>query len=603
MAVSQPAEAHPRKKLKTSETTNLAVSPSSLPPPQKVPVRASAAIQSSTQKPSRHSTLQKPSPAQRASALSPHPTAQAPSVKDTDSKLASQPKSSQLPPRKAPKESLNPRMLPKAPASHASRTAILKKLHSVIVSNNEKLFRSKSHPNESLILTPDELITMALDDEESTAKSNPDLYSNVIKLRIVKLSKMSEDDWAKEVMNHLNARYYHVPTSKSPSDQPKTIETGLTVKQEIALVVHMITPLDGLEEHGYVTKAPTHAEIEAAKQGVADSKGWEKCDRCASRFQVFPGRREDGTLTTGGQCVYHPNRPIVPPRKRTDNYTGSSDPYFPCCGESIGASVGCTKAAHHVFKISEPKRLASILQFETTPPQPGKGPLNPVCFDCEMGYTTQGLELIRLTAVSWPEGHGLLDVLVRPIGEILDLNSRFSGVFPEHFVTAVPYGTQPVSPAVDGASERKELGQTPMQVVDSPAAARSLLFALLQPETPLIGHAIENDLNVCRIIHPTIIDTVILYPAPRGGLPNRMGLRTLARRYLSRDIQTGGDKGHDSKEDAIATGDLVRRLIGDSWKSHKQFGWRFEGDRLIAPPDKDKYSRSKQGICNIKAGT
>ncbi|KAJ5174474.1 RNA exonuclease 3 [Penicillium canariense] len=487
------------------------------------------------------------------------------------------------PPRNAPKESLNPRLLTKAPAPHGVRTAILQKLHSTMVSQNEKLAKSKESSNKCFKLTGNELVTMALDEEERVAKDSPDVYSNVIKLRIVKLAKMSTEEWAKEVMEHLNARYYKLPPADPTPKAPKQIETGLTTKQEIVLISKLITPLNGLEEFGYVTKAPTAAEIETARQGVLDSKGWEKCDRCGSRFQVFPGRREDGALTTGGLCIHHNSRPIYPPRKKTDHYTGSADPYFSCCGESVGTSVGCTKSPHHVFKVSEPKRLASILQFEPTPQQPDKGPMDPVCFDCEMGYTTQGLELIRLTAVSWPEGRELLDILVRPIGEVLDLNSRYSGVFPEHYANAIPYGTSSSTSMPHSQGEDKKQ-QKPMQVVESPAAARKLLFEFLQPDTPLIGHAIDNDLNVCRIIHPTIIDTVILYPAPRGGLPNRQSLKNLARKYLDRDIQTGGDKGHDSKEDSIATGELVRAALGERWKNWRHKGWHFEDNELVPPP-------------------
>lgn len=512
----------------------------------------------------------------------------------SSSPITRQPTSSELPPRKVRKESLNPRMLTKAPAPHATRSAILTKLHAVMVSNNEKLAKSKDSSKKSFVLTADELVTMALDEEEDVAKGNPGVYSNVIKLRIVKLTKMSSEDWAKEVMKHLNTRYYKIPVAPTP-DATKPIETGLTTRQEITFVPRLITPLNGLEEFGYVTKPPTAAEIETSKQGVTDSKGWEKCERCASRFQVFPGRREDGALTTGGPCTYHPNRPVIPPRKKTDSYTGSGESYFPCCGESVGTSIGCTKGAQHVFKISESKRLASILQFETTPRQLDKGALDPVCFDCEMGYTTQGLELIRLTAVSWPEGRELLDVLVKPIGEVLDLNSRFSGVYPEHFAKAIPYGTSdiiPNSPSQSGQGNQ----QKPMQVVESPAAARELLFQFLQPETPLIGHAIDNDLNVCRIIHPTIIDTVILYPASRGGLPNRMSLKTLARKFLSREVQTGGAKGHDSKEDAITTGDLVRAMVRDCWKKYKHHGWRFEGDHMVSPPNQETYYVNRQGL-------
>ena len=490
---------------------------------------------------------------------------------------------SQLPPRKAPKESLNPRILPKAPVPHNVRLAILTKLHAAMCTQNDKMAKNIKGPEKYLVLSRDELITMALDEEEKTAKENQSIYSNIIKLRIVKISKMSQEDWVKEVKSHLNSRYYKIAPGEEPK-KPKVFTTELSPKEETAISRKLVTPVNGLEQFGYVTRAPTEEEIGQAKKGVLESKGWEKCERCGGRFQVFPGRREDGLLTTGGQCTYHPAKPIYPPRKKTDHITGSREAFYPCCNESLGTSSGCTKGETHVFKVSEAKRLASILQFEETPTQQDKGQLQPVCFDCEMGYTTQGLELIRLTAVTWPEGKDLLDILVRPIGEILDLNSRFSGIFPEHYANAVPYGT-----TISGAAplEDGELEPTPLQIVESPGAARELLFQFLQPDTPLIGHAIDNDLNACRIIHPTIIDTVLLYPHP-AGLPIRTSLKVLSRKYLDRDIQTGGSRGHDSKEDSIATGDLVRAKALETWKRLKAKGWTIQGDKLVAPPGADE---------------
>ncbi|PWY80276.1 exonuclease [Aspergillus sclerotioniger CBS 115572] len=504
------------------------------------------------------------------------------------------------PPRQAPRESLNPRMLTKAPAPHGVRLSIITKLHAAMSALNDKMGKDKESKDKYLVLTPNELVTMALDEEEKTAKENPSIYSNVIKLRIVKLSKMSKDDWANEVKVHLNERYYKIEP-ESEQSKPKVLATGLSTKEEIALTSKLLTPLQGLEQHGYVTKAPSDAEVEGARKGVIESKGWEKCDRCGGRFQVFPGRREDGTLTTGGQCTYHPGKALYPPKKKTDHITGHKDSYFSCCNESVGTSAGCTKGNTHVFKVSETKRLASVFQFQKTPAQPDKGPLPPVSFDCEMGYTTQGLELIRLTAVSWPKGEPLLDILVRPIGEVLDLNSRFSGVFPEHYTKAVPYGSS-VPQTSAAVLEDGEVEMPPLQVVESPAAARELLFGYLQPETPLIGHAIDNDLNACRIIHPTIIDTVLLYPHPRG-LPLRMSLKVLCKRHLDRDIQTGGSRGHDSKEDAIATGDLVRVKATETWKILKSKGWCIHNNQLVPPPGtSDADAAAAHGKLGLGAG-
>lgn len=196
-----------------------------------------------------------------------------------------------------------------------------------------------------------------------------------------------------------------------------------------------------------------------------------------------------------------------------------------------------------------------------------------------VGYTTLGMELIRLTATSWPDGDELLDVLVRPLGEILDLNSRFSGVWPEHYNNAIPYDS---APSDETSSEAVEASESRLRLVKSPAIARDLLFQHLSPKTPLIAHAAENDLNATRIIHPSLIDTVLLYPHPRG-LPIRHGLKMLMKRHLDKNIQMGGAQGHDSKEDARAAGELVRLKVAEMWKSMMREGWSVR-DGVFFPP-------------------
>lgn len=475
------------------------------------------------------------------------------------------------------KEALNPRHLAKPPASHPIRMSILVRLHETMVNHNKQVSQDKDLSKKPLVLSPDELVAMALDEEEKAAKENPSVYSNVIKLRITKLRKMNQSDWEKDVLGFLNI----APSVTNQPGPDKALDTGLNSREEIAVLSKLITPQDKLREAGYVTEVPAEESVAAAKGGADAAQGWEQCDRCSGRFQVFPGRREDGLLASGGQCTYHYARPIYPPKQKTDHITGHKEPYFPCCNESVGTSTGCTKSKWHVFKVSEVKRLASIMQFEETPRQPTKEIPPPVCFDCEMGYTTLGLELIRLTAITWPQGKPFLDILVRPIGEILDFNTRYSGVKPEHFAKAVPYD----SSSNDTQHHKESHGSSSesLRVVDSPSVARELLFQHIQPETPLIGHALENDLNACRIIHPTVVDTIFLYPHPRG-LPMRFGLRTLARKFLDRHIQTGGgSEGHDSMEDSKATGDLVRVKVKDTWKGLKGAGWKIEGYQLIDP--------------------
>ncbi|KAM5475072.1 RNA exonuclease 3 [Microsporum audouinii] len=481
--------------------------------------------------------------------------------------------------RQIKKETLNPRHVFKPPATHAIRMSILIKLHSAMVRLNNELKNSVDPSKKCMVLSADELISMALDEEEKIAKESPAVYSNVIKLRIVKLTKMKPQEWEEAVLAFIRPEGLS-EAIKPPTTPSQPILTDLTVEEERTVLSTLYASPDALKELEYVISPPSIDDIACAKRGVEASQGWEKCDRCNSRFQVFPGRRSDGILTLSGPCVYHYARPIRPPKQKTDHIVGQKEFYYPCCKEPVGTSTGCTKVDSHVFKVTDMKRLAATMQFKKTPRQTKEQTLPPVCFDCEMGYTTLGLEMIRLTAISWPEGNLLIDVLVRPIGEVLDLNTRYSGVRPEQFANATPYKATQASVATNKVKDNSSQN---LEIVDSPAAARDLLFQHLQPETPLLGHALENDLNVCRIIHPTIVDTVLLYPHP-AGLPMRNGLRALTKKFLGRDIQAGGgSEGHDSIEDAKATGDLVRYKVGEKWKVLKRSGWTIQDGKLVSP--------------------
>ena len=428
---------------------------------------------------------------------------------------------------------------------------------------------------------------MALDEEEKAATDNPTVYSNVVKLRLVQFKNMKLEAWKK--LRAEKIALDTVPEALPHIDPPPPIETGLTALEEVAVLPKLVAQQAGLQKFNYVIAPPSEAEIDAAKKGVEASQGWEQCDRCKTRFQVFAGRREeDGALTSGGRCTYHPGKTVRPMKSKTDAIKGHVESTYSCCSETVGSSSGCTTVATHVFKVSAAKRLAAVMPFERTPENPNVSHEQAVCFDCEMGYTVFGMELIRLTATAWPSGDELIDVLVRPMGEVLDLNSEFSGVFPEHLTEAVPYSASVLhsrSQKDDGGS-RAEADNTALMIMESPAAARELLFTLLSPHTPLIGHAIENDLTAARIVHPTIIDTVLLYPHPRG-LPIRYGLKLLTAKHLGRDIQTGGAAGHDSREDARAAGDLVRLKVAETWAALKREGWEFREGVLSPPLPKD----------------
>ena len=474
--------------------------------------------------------------------------------------------------------SLNPRMIRNPPAPHAVRIQLIKLLYEQVTRLNEELIRSLDPSKPSMKLSPQELNYLALEEEENAAKQNPAVYLNVVKLRITKLKKMKLAEWKEERQKQiLKQTSPEVPLE--PRFKPEIFETSLSISQEIALLSKMFAKQEQLTNFGYVANAPSDKEVESARDGVEAGLGWEQCDRCKTRFQVFHGRREgDGALTSGGSCSYHPAKPRRPPAKdKVDK--GHRESIYACCNESIGSSIGCTTAPTHVFKVSDPKRLALIMPFKETPRKPVDWSSDTaVCFDCEMGYTTLGMELIRITATSWPDGKEILDVLVRPLGEILDLNSQFSGVWPKDYINASPYG----SSVGDDDHGSGAVLNPQLQLVESPTIARDLLFNFLTPETPLIGHALDNDLNVTRIIHPSIVDSVLIYPHPRG-LPIRFGLKMLMKTHLDRDIQMAGSNGHDSKEDARAAGDLVRLKVVETWRSMQKDGWKVRNQTFLPP--------------------
>ncbi|KAL2258306.1 hypothetical protein VTK26DRAFT_8424 [Humicola hyalothermophila] len=540
--------------------------------------------------------------------MPPKPTPQ----KDTPQKVA---------PRKP--EALNPRHLKSAaPAPHDFRYKVLKLLHEQFQRLNNELKKDAKDDEKELVLSAQELIWLALDEEQRMATDKPAIYQNVIKNRIMTYKRMTPGQWRDERMAELRKKAARTAPSRATKSatpqailgEPKVIETGLTPQQEVEFLSHLLTPITGLSQWGYVPVAPTDEEIAKAREGEEAGLGWEVCDRCKTRFQVFPGRREeDGALASGGQCVHHPGRMYYP--ERAPGSTEKQPRRYRCCQQAVGDSAGCGIGQTHVFKTASPARLAAVVPFVETPPNPSVPKDRAVCFDCEMGYTVRGMELLRLTVTNWPDGKELLDVLVRPVGEILDLNSRYSGVWPEDLANAEPWSGEIPSSDQDGTTTtsttsqdtRREEGaatstttttttttttstttatatkKKPLKIVPSPAAARDLLFSLIAPSTPLIGHGLENDLNAVRVIHPTLIDTILLYPHPRG-LPLRWGLKKLMETELNTAIQVDLGTGHDSAEDARAAGQLVRWKVAQRWKGMKAEGWRWVEGRGFVPP-------------------
>lgn len=154
--------------------------------------------------------------------------------------------------------------------------------------------------------------------------------------------------------------------------------------------------------------------------------------------------------------------------------------------------------------------------------------LNIYAIDCEMVLTTDDrYSLARISVLNWL-GKQVMDKHVKPELPVKDYFTQFSGVTEEH-LKGVTTALQDI---------QKEL------------------TAMLTPNSVLVGHSLESDLNALKMTHPFVVDTSLLYPHPRG-MPFRSSLKFLANKYLKREIQSGAN-GHDSVEDARAALDLVR---------------------------------------------
>lgn len=243
-----------------------------------------------------------------------------------------------------------------------------------------------------------------------------------------------------------------------------------------------------------------------------------ECDRCKKEYLVKDVLDKEDT----DKCVYHPGRMKV---MKVD---GLKEKVYRCCEDALG-SVGCSRGPH-VYKDTELSMLHKKTPYMPTPPRNPKSTTcqNLVALDCEMGYTTAGMELIRLTAVD-QYMNVLLDELVIPSNMIIDLNTHYSGI-----------------KTLAGAK------------YDLPSL-RQELFKYIDQDTIIVGHGLENDMNALRIIHTNIIDTVALYPH-KSGLPYRNSLRILTSGVLKKFIQTGSD-GHDSFEDARVCIELLEAYL------------------------------------------
>lgn len=153
--------------------------------------------------------------------------------------------------------------------------------------------------------------------------------------------------------------------------------------------------------------------------------------------------------------------------------------------------------------------------------------------DCEFCQAASGQVLTRALMVNFTD-EVVFDMFVKPEEEITDYVTKYSGITEEKL--------QDVTTTLKEVQEK--------------------ILSVVSKDDILIGHSLESDLNVMKIVHEKVVDTSVIYEHSRGP-PSKPSLKWLCQKYLARKIQQGEvtGEGHSSVEDAQACLDLVKLKI------------------------------------------
>ncbi|XP_018358829.1 PREDICTED: uncharacterized protein LOC108758389 isoform X2 [Trachymyrmex cornetzi] len=283
-----------------------------------------------------------------------------------------------------------------------------------------------------------------------------------------------------------------------------------------------------LEETGCENENnPADRKSREEKKGSGASGNTGLLERTCSRcYKVFYAD-QNGEYLNAECCVYHCGKMY---NRMTDDSW-----YWTCCNQAR-FSRGCAEWKTHVFTGLNPGINGPFAGYVHTMPSPmflHDNNYGIYAMDCEMCFTLQGLELARVSLVDL-YGQVVYDTLVKPSAEIIDFNTKFSGITED-----------------DMSNVTKTLPEV-----------QNDLLNFIHAETILMGHSLGNDLKALRLIHKNVVDTSAMFPHYLG-LPYRNGLKTLARKVLNRKIQ---EETHNSIEDAQVVMDLVLRKAHYEWQ-------------------------------------
>lgn len=290
-------------------------------------------------------------------------------------------------------------------------------------------------------------------------------------------------------------------------------------------VKNWILTEEELDIHGYPRESEDfHGKATIKNPRSQPGTNLDENQRLCCRCQKIYPVDDDGWPLFEEECLYHPMK------KRTIR----GEQIYLCCRSND--ETGCATSDTHV---SEGFCSADLEGFQTTlEPESEDDQRSSAVYalDCEMCYTTKGLELTRVTVVD-SECKTVYESLVKPLNPIIDYNTRFSGI------------------------TKEQMDRTSTSILQ----VQANILHLCNSKTILVGHSLESDMKALKIIHGTIVDTSVLFPH-KMGLPHKRALRALASEYLRKIIQNNVS-GHDSAEDAVTCMELLKWKLKEETKS------------------------------------
>jgi tetratricopeptide (TPR) repeat protein len=133
-------------------------------------------------------------------------------------------------------ETLNPRPLRSAaPAAYDVRYKALNLLHDQLHRLNEELKKGVNDVERILVLSPQKLVWLALDEEQKVATENPSIYATAIENRIITYRQMTPDQWLDERTDHRMSSHIHSihSTGDGEGSQQRSVDGTLEQRRQI----------------------------------------------------------------------------------------------------------------------------------------------------------------------------------------------------------------------------------------------------------------------------------------------------------------------------------------------------------------------------------